>query len=403
VKKSISDLAVLGGRPLFAVPLHVGRPNVPDKQAVLARIGEALDRKWLTNDGPLVRELEKRLADYLKVPHCVAMANGTVALEVLARALNLSGEVVVPAFTFIATPHALAWMNIEPVFCDVDPVTHCIDVISAESAISTRTTAIVAVHLWGTACDVAALDAFANRNKLPLIYDAAHAMGATVQSTRVGNFGTAEVFSFHATKFFNTFEGGAVTTSDADLAARLRLLRNFGFAGYDEVVALGTNAKLSEAHAAMGLAMIERVDQLMDRNAATWARYSDALRGDAALRLLGPRDGYGSNYQYVVCEVTDQAPLTRDQLLNVLWQENVRARRYFFPGCHLTPPYILRQQPALPVTEKLAERVLVLPAGAGITEKEIDDVLALLSFALDHAAELKQRLPQRLPPGAFKA
>jgi dTDP-4-amino-4,6-dideoxygalactose transaminase len=403
MKQTVSELAVLGGKPWFDQPLHVGRPNVPDKDAVLARIGDALDRNWLTNDGPLVRELETRLADYLKVPHCVAMANGTVALEALARALNLTGEVVVPAFTFIATAHAFAWMGIEPIFCDVDADTHCIDASSVESVISTRTSAIVAVHLWGSACAVDALAELAARCRLPIIYDAAHAMGATVRGTRVGNFGTAEVFSFHATKFFNTFEGGAVTTHDAALAERLRLLRNFGFAGYDEVVALGTNAKLSEAHAAMGLSLIEHLDTLLDRNAATWARYADALRGNSALRLLGPHDGYGSNYQYVVCEVTSDARLTRDQLLNVLWHENVRARRYFFPGCHRTPPYILRRQPALPVTEQLADRVLVLPAGASITEAEIDGVLALLDFALTNAQQLKDKLPEHMPAGAFKA
>jgi dTDP-4-amino-4,6-dideoxygalactose transaminase len=401
--KTVNDLAALGGKPWFEQPLHVGRPNVPDKQAVLARIGEALDRHWLTNDGPLVRELEQQLADYLKVPHCVAMANGTVAMEVLARALNLSGEVVVPGFTFIATAHAFAWMDIEPIFCDVDPETHCIDVASAESMISPRTSAIVAAHLWGMPCDVGALAELSNRSKLPVIYDAAHGFGATSHGTRIGNFGRAEVFSFHATKFFNTFEGGAVTTADAELAARIRLLRNFGFAGYDDVVGLGTNAKLSEAHAAMGLSLIERLDNLMDRNAATWAHYSEGLRGNAALRLLGPRDGYGSNYQYVVCEVTDASRLTRDQLLNVLWQENVRARRYFFPGCHRTPPYIMRPQRALPVTEQLADRVLVLPAGAAITEAEIDGVVALLNLAFEHAGPLKQKLPARLPAGAFKA
>ncbi len=403
MKQSVRDLAVLGGAPMFARPLHVGQPNIPDKAAVLALIGAALDRSWLTNDGPLVRDLEKRLADYLKVPHCVAMANGTVALEVLARALDLSGEVVVPAFTFIATAHAFSWVGVEPVFCDVDPQTHAIDVASAEQAISMRTSAIVAVHLWGTACDVEAVDALGARAKLPVIYDAAHAMGASVGSTRVGNFGTAEVFSFHATKFFNTFEGGAITTSDADLAARLRLLRNFGFAGYDDIVTLGTNAKLSEAHAAMGLSLIDGLDHLLDRNAATWVRYADSLRSSEVLRLLGPRDGYGCNYQYVVCEVSDASPLTRDQLLSLLWAENVRARRYFFPGCHRTPPYIMRRQAALPVTEDLSNRVLVLPAGATIREAEIDGVLELLGFALDHADELKARVPERLPPGALQA
>jgi dTDP-4-amino-4,6-dideoxygalactose transaminase len=403
VKRKVNDLAVMGGAPMFEQPLHVGRPNVPDKAAVLARIEAALDRGWLTNDGPLVRDLEKRLAEYLNVPHCVAMANGTIAMEVLARALGLSGEVVVPGYTFIATAHAFAWLDIEPVFCDVEPNTHTIDVEAAERAITSRTSAIVAVHLWGAACDVHALDELSKRHNIPVIYDAAHALGASVRDTKVGNFGAAEVFSFHATKFFNTFEGGAITTKDAGLAKQLRLLRNFGFAGYDDVAELGTNAKLSEAHAAMGLSLVDHLDELLDRNAATWVRYAKALRGLPALRMLPTRDGFGSNHQYVVCEVTDASPLTRDQLLNVLWQENVRARRYFYPGCHRTSPYVQRGQPSLPITEQLSETVIVLPAGAALDTSEIDGVVELLKFALAHAADLERVLPPSMPPGAFKA
>ena len=394
-------LAVLGATPRFSQPLHVGRPNIPDKAAVLARIEASLDRGWLTNDGPLVRDLEARLADYLGVSHCVAMANATVAMEVVARALGLHGEVIVPGFTFIATAHAFSWLGLTPVFCDIDRATHMIDVQSAEQAITPRTSAIVGVHLWGNACDVTSLSELAARHSLALIYDSAHALGASVDGTRVGGFGNAEVFSFHATKFFNTFEGGAVTTNDAALAARLRLMRNFGFAGYDHVVAHGTNAKLSEAHAAMGLTMIEHVDRLAARNRETWERYADALR-NRAVRLVAPADPRSSNYQYVVCEVTDDSALTRDQLLNVLWQENIRARRYFFPGCHRTDPYA-DSGVSLPVTEEVASRVMVLPAGALITAEEIAEVVDVIECALTAADQLGNRLPAHMPPGAFIA
>jgi dTDP-4-amino-4,6-dideoxygalactose transaminase len=331
------------------------------------------------------------------------MANGTAAMEVVARALNLTGEIIVPAFTFIATPHAFAWLGLEPVFCDIDPATHTIDARAAEQLISSRTSAIVGVHLWGRACDVVGLDQIAARHHIALIYDAAHALGASFGKQRVGSFGTAEVFSFHATKFFNTFEGGAVTTRDAALAARLRLLRNFGFAGYDDIVALGTNAKLSEAHAAMGLAMVEHLDGLIDRNAQSWVHYADALRGLSGCKLMQVQDGYGSNYQYVVVEVGDEFPLTRDQLLQVLWQENVRARRYFFPGCHRVQPYVSRQQPSLPVTEAATDRVLVFPSGASISDDEINSVVQLIRLACDQAAHLRELLPATIPPGGFKA
>ena len=396
------QLAALGGRPLFDEPLHVGRPNVPDHDAVLSRIRGALERGWLTNDGPLVRELEEQLAQYLGVQHCVAMANGTVALEVLARALRLEGEVIVPAYTFIATPHAFSWLGLDVVFCDVDARTHTIDVNDAQRRITARTSAIAAVHVWGSACDVAGLAALADAQRLPVIYDAAHALGAVVGAVPIGNFGAAEVFSFHATKFFNTFEGGAVTTNDAGLARQLRLLRNFGFAGYDNVISLGTNAKLSEVHAAMGLTLLERVDDLLTANRRAWTRYATGLAQQPGVCVWQPRAGFTSNYQYVVCEITDGATLTRDQLLNVLWRENVRARRYFFPGCHRAEPYAARAQ-RLPVTERLAERVLVLPAGAAITEIQIDTVLALIKLAFECADELGQHLPRELPPGAFKA
>jgi dTDP-4-amino-4,6-dideoxygalactose transaminase len=403
MKQNVRELAVLGGRPALAEPLHVGRPNIPDPQAVLARVRGALERGWLTNDGPLVRELEERLADYLGVPHCVAMANGTIALEVLARALELKGDVLVPGFTFIATAHAFSWLGLRPVFCDVDPHTHTIDVLDAEARITKDTAAIAAVHLWGGACDVAALTALGGRLGLPVLYDSAHALGTAVGARRVGNFGTAEVFSFHATKFFNTFEGGAVTTHDGALAARLRLMRNFGFAGYDNVASEGTNAKLSEVHAAMGVTMLDHIDDLLAANQRSWSRYARALESCAALRMLAAPAGITSNHQYVVCEVAGDAALTRDQLLSVLWAENVRARRYFFPGCHRTEPYARRSTTRLPVTEDLAERVLVLPAGAAIADQQIDAVLELIDAAFAHADELRDRLPAHLPPGAFKA
>lgn len=403
MKPGVRELAVLGGRPRFNEPLHVGRPNIPDRDAVLDRIRGALERGWLTNDGPLVRELEERLAAYLDVPHCVAMANGTIAMEVLARALELKGDVLVPAFTFIATAHAFSWLGLRPVFCDVDPRTHTIDVNDAESRITRATAAIAAVHLWGSACDVNALSGLGERHGLPVLYDSAHALGAAVGARRVGTFGTAEVFSFHATKFFNTFEGGAVTTRDGGLAARLRLMRNFGFAGYDNVVAPGTNAKLSEVHAAMGVTMLDHIDDLLAANQHSWSRYARALGRRTDLRMLTAPPTVTSNHQYVVCEVAEAAPLTRDQLLSVLWAENVRARRYFFPGCHRTEPYAQRGAPHLPVTEHLAERVLVLPAGAAIADDQVDAVIDLIDAAFAHAGELSKTLPAHLPPGAFKA
>lgn len=260
LKQKLSDLAILGGTPAFQEQLHVGRPNVGNRDRLLQRINDIFDRKWLTNNGPYVQELEQRIADLIGVKHCIAMCNGTVALEIAIRALGLSGEVIVPAFTFIATAHALYWQGIVPVFCDIDPSTHSIDPASVQKVITPRTTGIIGVHLWGKPCDVDALTEIAMKYNLKLLFDAAHAFGCSYKGRMVGNFGNAEVFSFHATKFFNTGEGEAVVTNDDDLARKIRLMRNFGFARYDGVIYIGTNGKMNEISAAVGLTNLESMD-----------------------------------------------------------------------------------------------------------------------------------------------
>ena len=208
MKKKIGDLASFEGMPAFKEKLHVGRPNIGSRQRLLERFNNILDRKWLTNAGPYVQEFEQNIARLLGVKHCIAMYNGTVALEIAVRALGLTGEVIIPSFTFIATAHALQWQEITPIFCDIDPKTHNIDPNKVEDMITPRTTGIIGVHVWGRPCDVAALEKIAKRNNLKLLFDAAHSFACSYKGRMVGNFGDAEVFSFHATKFFNTFEGG---------------------------------------------------------------------------------------------------------------------------------------------------------------------------------------------------
>ncbi|HEX7488672.1 MAG TPA: aminotransferase class I/II-fold pyridoxal phosphate-dependent enzyme, partial [Anaeromyxobacteraceae bacterium] len=227
-KDEVGDFALLGGSPLFERPLHVGQPNLGDREQLHRLLDGILDRRWLTNHGPLVTELEARLAKLMGVGHCIAMCNGTVALEIAIRALGLKGEVIVPSFTFVATAHALQWQEITPIFCDVDPRTHTLDPDRVERVISSRTSGILGVHVWGRPCDVEGLSEVARRHRLALLFDAAHAFGVSRRGRMIGNFGDCEVFSFHATKFFNTFEGGAITTDDDDIARRCRLMRNFG-------------------------------------------------------------------------------------------------------------------------------------------------------------------------------
>jgi dTDP-4-amino-4,6-dideoxygalactose transaminase len=393
-RTQVEELAGFGGAPLFPEPLHVGKPAIPDRDRLFQRISEALDRRWLTNAGPLVRQLEERIAALLGVRHCLAVANGTIGLEMAARALGLRGEVLVPAYTFVATAHALEWIGLRPVFCDVDPRTHSLDPESAAARITKLTTGIVGVHVWGRPCNTEALTDLARRHNLRLMFDAAHAFGCAAGARMIGNFGDAEVFSFHATKFFHTFEGGAVVTNDDDLAQRLRLLRNFGFAGYDSVVAPGTNGKMSEISAAMGLTGLDTLDDLLAGNREKYVLYRDQLSGLPGLRLYVHDDTERRNFQYLVAEIEKDAALSRDEVVKLLHAENILARRYFYPGCHRMEPYASRPEgvPRLPAAEDLCERVLVLPTGAAVTPEDITLVCSVLKVILGNGHAVANRL-----------
>ena len=396
MKLYLTDLAILGGEPAFTEPLHVGRPNIGNRKALIERINDMLDRRWLTNNGPYVQELERRIADYLGVKHCIAMCNATVALEIAARALDFHGEVIIPSFTFIATAHALQWQEITPVFCDVDPTTHNIDAGKVETLITPRTTGIVGVHVWGRPCPVDALEEIARRRGLKLMFDAAHAFGCSYKGRMIGNFGQAEVFSFHATKFFNTFEGGAVVTNDDDLARKIRLMTNFGFSGYDNVIYVGTNGKMTEVCAAMGLTGLESLDDFIAANRRNYAAYQDGLRDIPGLRLISFDESERNNYQYMIVEVDETvAGISRDDLVRVLQAENVLARRYFYPGCHEMEPYRSYFPHAgllLPETERLTQRVMSLPTGTAVGPEEIAEVCAILNLAVRESRVLRFRL-----------
>lgn len=394
-KQSLDELAIFGGAPAFKELVHVGRPNLGDRTRLLERINHLLDERWLTNAGPYVQEFEARVAQTIGVKHCVAMCNATIALEIAIRALSLTGEVIVPSMTFIATPHALQWQQITPVFCDIDPETLTLDPARIAELITPRTTGIIGVHLWGRACDTDALAQLAHTHNLRVLYDAAHAFASTHHGRMIGNFGDAEVFSFHATKFFNTFEGGAVVTNSDDLAAKMRLMKNFGFAGYDNVVYVGTNGKMSEVSAAMGLTGLESLEEFISVNQAHYAQYVRELEPLPGVRVLPYDAGERANYQYVVLDIdVAQTGVTRDALLEMLWAENVRARRYFYPGCHRMEPYRSLYPMThrwLPVTEAVVERVLVLPTGTAVGADDIRTICQLLRLTIEHAAELADR------------
>jgi len=354
--------------------LHVGAPNIGHRKKFFERVNRMFDQRWLTNHGKLVQEFEHQLAEYLGVKHCISMCNGTVALEIATRALGLKGEVIIPSFTFIATAHCLQWQGIKPVFCDIDRNSYCIDPAEIENHITSKTTGILGVHLYSRPCDIDTLQAVADKYGLKLLFDAAHAFGCSYKGTMIGNFGECEVFSFHATKVFNSFEGGAITTNNDELAEKIRLMQNFGFQGMDNVIYIGTNGKMTEICAAMGLTNLESIDDFIRINRHNYNIYREALSKVAGIRLMEFNETERCNWQYIVVEVDDNYPLTRDELMQELHKQGILARRYFWPGCHCMEPYRTRQPNAgkmLPVTQHLAERILVLPTGSSIDESMI--------------------------------
>lgn len=388
-KTCLQDLAHFGGRPLFERLLTVGRPNIQNQAALHERLQGAMDRHWLTNDGPLVQELERRFADLLSVPHCIAVSNATVGLQVAALALGIKGKVLLPSFTFVGTAHALAWIGLEPVFCDVHPADHSLDPADVERRMSPEVGAILAVHLWGRACQVEALQAVADRHGIPLLLDAAHALGCGHAGRPLGRSGAAEVFSLHATKAINSLEGGLITTEDAALAERVRLMRNFGFDIQGRVVSLGTNAKMNEFCAAAGLSNLEGFDTLREHNRRVFGAYRRELAGLPGLRLHEPAPGELFNYHYAVVELAPGLARLRDPLIDLLLAENVYARRYFHPGCHRSEPYAAMPQ-ALPVTQQLSESLLQLPTGLQLDEDEAAALGRLVAWCVGNAPAVLQ-------------
>lgn len=395
LRRPLHELALFGAAPAFPEPLHVGRPNVCNRVRLFERLNEMLDRRWLSNDGPFVQELEQQIADLVGVRHCLTVCNGTVALELAVRACGLTGEVIVPSFTFIATAHALKWHGVTPVFCDIDVVTHNLDPRKVEALITPRTTGVVGVHVWGRACEVEALTELTRKHGLTLLLDAAHAFAGSHRGKMVGTFGEAEVFSFHATKFFNTLEGGAVVTNNDDLAARVRLMRNFGFSG-GLVHLIGTNAKMNEASAAMGLTMLESLDDLIEVNKTNYHRYQACLAGVPGLKMVAYDEAERCNYQYIVLEIDrDAAGVTADAMAEALRAENVLARRYFHPACHQMEPYRSLDPEAgerLPATERIADRVLSLPTGTSIGPAEIGTISDIIRTVVAHGGAVAERL-----------
>jgi dTDP-4-amino-4,6-dideoxygalactose transaminase len=401
-KSSIHDLAIFGGPPAFSNLLHVGRPNIGERRNLSYRIEKILDNRWLTNDGPYVREFEEKIQALTGAKHALAVCNATIGLQIAARSLGLSGEVIVPSFTFVATAHALQWLGIQPVFCDIDPLTYNIDPQKIPALISPRTSGILGVHVWGRACDIDALASIAAQYHLHLMFDAAHAFGCSYHGKLLGVFGETEVFSFHATKVINTFEGGAIATNDDQVAEKVRVLRNFGFLGYDQVVDFGINGKMSEISAAMGLTNLESLADFISNNQQNYQLYRELLCDVHGVKVIEYDQSERSNFHYIILEIDEkETGVSRDDIVTILHAENILVRRYFYPGCHQMEPYrsmLDGKNTFLPETDVLVTRVMSLPNGTAIGEGDILKICQILRFVIDNGVLIKDALGKS---GAF--
>jgi len=370
--------AIVGGLPAFAQPVYLTRPRVPNEAAFTELVSGMFRARWFTNDGALVRELERRLRDRLGTAFCAALCNGTVALQVALRSLDLDGEVITTPFTFPATVHAITWTGLTPVFCDIDPDTYNLDVGAASGLVSDRTSALLPVHVFGNPCDVTAIQRLADGNGLKVVYDAAHAFGVSQGGRSIGCWGDLSVFSFHATKLFHTCEGGAVVGRDSALLRRIALLRNFGIVNEEEVCGVGLNGKLSELHAAMGLSLIDAVDEEIRLRGELSARYNAHLGGIDGLRFQRRRGDATPNYAYYTIEVEEDGfGLSRDDLHRALRAENVLVRKYFHPLCSENEAYrhLASADPArLPNAHRLSSQILSLPLYGDLPLEDVDKI-----------------------------
>jgi dTDP-4-amino-4,6-dideoxygalactose transaminase len=364
--------------------ITVARPDLPPLDEFLPLLQEIWGSHRLTNNGPFHVRFERALAQYLGVPQVALFTNATLALLVAQQALGLQGEVITTPFSFVATAHSLLWNRLRPVFVDIDPTTLCLDPARVEEAITERTSAILPVHVYGTPCDTRRLGALARQHGLKLLYDGAHAFGVDDGGGSLLRHGDASVVSFHATKAFNTFEGGAVICHDAAFKQQLDRLKNFGFAGEVSVVATGINAKMNEFQAALGLMQLERFDASLNKRAALAARYRQGLAHIAGLRCLPEYDVARANHAYFPVFIDEGFALSRDALHERLKRHAVLTRRYFYPLITEFPMY--REmgdygERQLPVAHDVARRILCLPIYADLPLADVDRIVELIAEA----------------------
>jgi len=354
--------------------INVTKTYLPQKQKYLEYINKIFKSGWLTNNGELVQNLEKRLEDYLGVPHVILTANGTLALQIAYHLLELKGEVITTPFTFIATTSSLVWEKLIPIFADIEPDTFNIDPIQIEKNINNNTSAILGVHVFGNVCNVGKIEEIANSYKLKVIYDAAHAFGVKYYNKSISEFGDVSIFSFHATKIFHTIEGGAIVLKDDDMAKKARLLINFGIPGPDEIATLGINAKMNEFQAAMGLCVLNDIQDIIEKRHVVYNRYLEAFIDNNKLTLQQIAPHSTQNYSYFPVLFESEKILLRiKQSLN---QAEIFPRRYFYPS--LDTLHFIHPKQKMPISRNLSSRILCLPLYEDLAEEIQDQIIKII-------------------------
>ena len=362
--------------------IYVTSPSLPPLDEFIPYLEKIWESKWLTNNGQFHRAFEAALTEYLGVKHVSLFTNGMIALQVGMQALRITGEVITTPFTFVATTHAIHWNNCKPVFCDIEPKTYTMDPAKVEALITPQTTALMPVHVYGNPCNHAELKRIADTYGLKLFYDAAHVFGVEKDGVSLCNWGDLAMLSFHATKAFNTFEGGALITNDENLKKRIDFLKTFGFANEVTVVAPGTNGKMDEFRSAYGLLQLKHVDAEIAKRRAVAERYREALKDVPGISMLYDLPGVKHNYAYFPVRVNAaQYGMARDGLYDKLKADNIMSRRYFYPLCSDFPVY--RGLPSasaanLPVATAVAKEILCLPIYADLTEEDQAKVIAAI-------------------------
>ena len=367
----------------FKTPITVARPALPPLEEFRKGLEEIWERAWLTNDGPLVRKFRDLLLQFCGVDHASLFTNGTLSLQLALQGMGISGDVITTPYTFVATTHALFWNRLRPVFVDIEPTYYSLDPDRIEAAITPWTTAILAVHVYGQPCRLEELQRVARKHGLKLLYDAAHAFGVEVEGKSIARFGDLSMFSFHATKVFHSIEGGMLTFREPELQRRLDYLKNFGFENETEVVMPGTNAKMSEFQALMGILLLAHMEEMIEKRRNLTLLYRHRLAGIPGICLPAlPAPGVRYNYAYMPIEVDEEAfGMSRDDLYQKLHEYNVIARRYFYPIVPDFPCYrhIFRDAD-LGVARRVASRILVLPLYTELRIDEVERICDMLEY-----------------------